>query len=376
MPQATQRWSRRKLLAALAASVTGALGVAPSRAHADPEGVAADALVADYMMRFDTPALSAASARGDAPVDARAWGWADRPLRVPATPSSRFRIASVSKPLTATAVFTLVEAGRLRLDDRVFATDGLLPEFSGLGQQRDWLHAITLHQLLTHTAGGWPNDRSDPMFETSGLDAHQLIAQTLSTLRLAAVPGERFAYSNFGYCVLGRVIEKTSGLPYEHYVQEQVLKPAGARAMQIAATAPATDEVRYYSQEWQDPYRVPIARMDSHGGWIATPGDLVRCLVGIFAARDRAGAPGLLSVASLTEMTRPTAANPTYACGWRVNPAGNCWHFGSLAGTTSLVVQSAAGLSWAATLNTRVRDEEATLALDRLMWKLAPLLAR
>jgi D-alanyl-D-alanine carboxypeptidase len=233
-----------------------------------------------------------------------------------------------------------------------------------------------VRHLLTHTAGGWPNDGSDPMFETSGLGQRQLIARTLQTLPLIAAPGERFAYSNFGYCVLGRVIEKVSGRSYERYVRQHVLEPAGVRAMQIAAPAPAEDEVRYYSQDRQDPYLLPIARMDSHGGWIATPSDLVRCLGAIFSARDREGAPALLSAASLAEMTRPTTANPAYACGWRVNPAGNCWHTGSLPGTTSLVVHSAAGLSWAALLNTRVRDEEATLALDRLMWKLAPILAR
>lgn len=132
--------------------------------------------------------------------------------------------------------------------------------------------------------------------------------------------------------------------------------------------------MHYYTQDRQDPYLLPIARTDSHGGWIASPSDLVRCLVAIFAVRDRADAPALLSATSLAEMTRPTVANPAYACGWRVNTAGNCWHTGSLPGTTSLVVHSATGFSWAATLNTRVRDEEATLALDRLMWKLAPLL--
>ena len=368
-----QRWSRRKVLATLAASATSSLGAAASGAVGAAEGATADALVADYMARFDTPAFSAASARGKA-SDARAWGWADRSLRVPATPRSRFRIASVSKPLTATALFTLVEAGRLRLDDRVFAADGLLPEFSDVGRQREWLHAITLHQLLTHTAGGWPNDRSDPMFERTGLDARQLIALTLASQPLVAPPGERFAYSNFGYCVLGRVIERASSLPYERYVQKHVLEPAGARAMQIAGSAPADDEVRYYTQEREDPYRLPIARMDSHGGWIATPSDLVHCLVAIFATRDHADAPVLLSATSLAEMTRPTAVNPGYACGWRVNTAGNCWHMGSLPGTTSLVVHSASGFSWAATLNTRSRDEEAALALDRLMWKLAPLL--
>ena len=369
-----QRWSRRKVLATLAASATSSLGAAASGAVGAAEGATADALVADYMARFDTPAFSAASARGKAPIDARAWGWADRSLRVPATPRSRFRIASVSKPLTATALFTLVEAGRLRLDDRVFAADGLLPEFSDVGRQREWLHAITLHQLLTHTAGGWPNDRSDPMFERTGLDARQLIALTLASQPLVAPPGERFAYSNFGYCVLGRVIERASSLPYERYVQKRVLEPAGARAMQIAGSAPADDEVRYYTQEREDPYRLPIARMDSHGGWIATPSDLVHCLVAIFATRDHADAPVLLSATSLAEMTRPTAVNPGYACGWRVNTAGHCWHMGSLPGTTSLVVHSASGFSWAATLNTRSRDEEAALALDRLMWKLAPLL--
>jgi D-alanyl-D-alanine carboxypeptidase len=376
MKRSERSWSRRAVLARFAATAPGTLigGLRPAFAAAG--AAAADALVADYMTRFDTPALSAASARGKAPVDARAWGWADRQRRAPATIHSRFRIASVSKPLTATALFTLIEAGRLRLDDRVFAPNSLLPEFAALGPQLDWLHAITVHQLLTHTAGGWPNDGSDPMFEPSGLDQRQLIAHTLRTLPLVAAPGERFAYSNFGYCVLGRVIERVSGLSYERYVREHVLEPAGVRAMQIAASTPADDEVHYYSQDRQDPYRLPIARMDSHGGWIATPSDLVRCLVAIFSARDRNGAPTLLSATSLAEMTRPTTANPAYACGWRVNPAGNCWHTGSLSGTTSLMVHSAAGLSWAATLNTRVRDEAATLVLDQLMWKLAPLLAR
>lgn len=83
------------------------------------------------------------------------------------------------------------------------------------------------------------------------------------------VPGQNWAYSNFGYCVLGRVIEKITSKPYDEYVQQSVLNPCGITTMQLAGNTQAdrrADEVVYYGQGEQDPYGMPVTRMDAFGG--------------------------------------------------------------------------------------------------------------
>jgi CubicO group peptidase (beta-lactamase class C family) len=99
--------------------------------------------------------------------------------------------------------------------------------------------------------------------------------------RLAKVVTE-YLHSNFGYCVLGRVIEKLTGRTYEAAVRERVLRPCGISSMRISGNTLAERagrEVVYYDQDGEDPYRMNVRRMDSHGGWLATPTDLVRFLV-------------------------------------------------------------------------------------------------
>ena len=111
-----------------------------------------------------------------------------------------------------------------------------------------------------------------------------------------------------------------------------------------------------------------ISRMDSHGGWIATPTDLVRFAVRVDGFSDL---PDILRPKTLKIMTTPTAASASsgYACGWAINSVPNWWHNGSLPGTNSIMVRTASGLCWAALTNTR-RDG-IDLALDQMMWKLA-----
>ncbi|MDC6684635.1 beta-lactamase family protein, partial [Leclercia adecarboxylata] len=152
----------------------------------------------------------------------RQYGLARRPSAQPAAPAvplearHRFRIASISKPLTAAAVLTLVEAGKLRPSDHVFGLRGGLGP--GVTPTRALPHtprirAVTVGQLLSHPTGGWPNDGKDPMFQQPALSADQLIAWTLQQplYALPEDPGQMWRYSNFGYCVLGRVIEGVSG---------------------------------------------------------------------------------------------------------------------------------------------------------------------
>jgi D-alanyl-D-alanine carboxypeptidase len=328
-------------------------------------------LIRQYMDEFAVPGMQLTYLRGVRTLYTGNFGVANRTTQQAVQPDSLFRIASNSKPFTSTAIFMLVERGKLRLTDRVFAPDGILPQFSRIGPRRDWLHAITVHQLLTHTCGGWGSDRNDPMLDKPGFDHTQLIAWTLRSHALQYPPGDRFAYSNFGYCVLGRVIERVSGQPYPQFVRENVLRPAQLFDMRIASSRRAPREVQYYGQAGERPHAVPIARMDAPGGWIGTAADMAHLLACLFSPIDNEGAPRLVNAASLRVMTTGSRANPGYGCGLLVNNAGNAWHAGGLPGTMSVMVHTPSRMSWAVVVNTRSRKADAESRLDNLLWQVA-----
>jgi CubicO group peptidase (beta-lactamase class C family) len=209
---------------------------------------------------------------------------------------------------------------------------------------------ITLDHLLTHTCGGWRNDWDDPMFRFPSMDHAQLISWTLDNVPLSHRPGEHWAYSNFGYCIVGRVIEKTTRQAYRDYVRQAVLAPCGVTDMRIAGNTRAQrapNEVTYYDHD-EDPYGPNVERMDSHGGWIATPSDLV----GFLAHVGFSGSPGLLKRGTIAAMMAPCPVNPKYAKGWFVDKSGDCWHDGGLPGTRSSMERTADGVCWAALANT------------------------
>jgi CubicO group peptidase (beta-lactamase class C family) len=229
---------------------------------------------------------------------------------------------------------------------------------------------VTVEHLLTHTAGGWSNDGNDPMFREPRLDHRALIAWTLRNRPLSSQPGTRFAYSNFGYCVLGRVIEKVAGRPYASYVRDALLRPAGIADMEIAGNTLAERlplEVRYYGQNGENPYGMNVRRMDAHGGWLARPAALAA-----FASHvDGFSRRSLLRPGSIRAMTRASTAHSGYARGWSVNRYNNWWHNGSLPGTTTIMVRTHSRFCWAALANTRRPDSDIGLALDNLVWAMA-----
>lgn len=341
----------------------------PQSAGSEPPGV--EARVQQFMKEYDVPGMAIAYARGSRPLYTGSFGQANKSTHEPVSPASLFRIASNSKAFTSAAIFLLIQQGKLTLDTQVFAPDGPLRQYSGLGAHRDWIHAITVHDLLTHTEGGWGNSSNDPMFEQDNLNQEQLIAWTLKTQPLQNPPGTKYAYSNFGYCVLGRVIEHVGMQPYQQFVHQHVMNPVGIHDMRIATHKPAPNEVHYYGQGGEEPYNMPITRMDSHGGWISTATDMAHFLASLFTPEDNEGASPVLTSASLTQMTQGTKANPGYACGLAVNTAGNAWHEGSLPGTLSLMVHTKTGMSWAAVTNTRSQKQDMGTQLDTMLWQIA-----
>jgi CubicO group peptidase (beta-lactamase class C family) len=325
-------------------------------------------------------------------VYSQAYGQAD--TNTAAQPRHLFRIASLSKPVTALAIMKLKAQGRLRLNDKVFGPQGLLPYASYPFFDRR-ITDITVRQLLQHTAG-WDRDlniEGDPMFNPvyiaqqmgvpAPADAATIIRYVLKK-PLDFTPGTRYAYSNVGYAVLGRVIEALSGMSYEAYVQENVLYPLGILEMRLARNFYANkelQEVRYF----EDPNSTPvpfiadpqqlvpwpyggfnIEAMDAHGGWIASAADLAKLLAAIDGLPNR---PDLLPAEELQQLRMGSGANPGYGLGWMVNAEGAAWHTGSLPGSSALMALLADGTAWVLLFNARHDSDAYFQQLDQLMWR-------
>jgi CubicO group peptidase (beta-lactamase class C family) len=345
------RMKRRAFVSSLAAWPIAA-AAAPNSEEAKIRGIAEA-----FLRERGIQGMSIAYGREGKIDFEAAYGFADADGTEAVTPKHRFRIASISKPITATAVMMCIEKGLLKADSIVFGPQGILG-----GDYSGDVAAVTVDQLLTHTSGGWANDKDDPMFKNPRMSHAELIAWTLANQKQTHKPGEHYAYSNFGYCVLGRVLEKVLNLPYDKLITQEVFSKCGITTMQIGGNTLAErrpQEVRYLMPKPAAPYTMNVSRMDSHGGWISTAGDLVR-----FASQLRS----LLNQESIRAMTTH-GVSEGYARGWNVNKVPNWWHTGSLPGTTTIMVHTAKGLCWAGLLNGR--KEGLGLALDKLMWQMS-----
>jgi CubicO group peptidase (beta-lactamase class C family) len=190
-------------------------------------GGLADELAASYLETYQVPGLGL-GVMLDGQVIWRA-GYGDACLDTDSrvTPLTLFHMASVTKPLVATAVMQLVESGKVDLD-QPFAT--LVPSFS-IADSRG--RTITVRHLLTHTSG-LPDVESyqwdHPEFDDGALERY---VHSLAGVRLLSVPGTRFAYSDIGFDILGALIARISGVPFEQYVAQQVLAPAGMKSSSL-----------------------------------------------------------------------------------------------------------------------------------------------
>jgi CubicO group peptidase (beta-lactamase class C family) len=381
---------------------TDAGAAMPMSGAAEPGLASFDRVIPAFMRRWQLPGGAVAVVKEGRLVLARGYGWADREAHQPVEPDSMFRIASLSKSITAATVLELVEGGKLRLDEKAFVLLGLKPPASARVDPR--IDEITVRQLLQHT-GGWDQEQTfDPMFHSreivaeTGAPAPASAAVTVRYMLgkpLQFAPGTRYAYSNFGYCVLGRVIERITGQRYESYVKSHLLARAGISCMRLGRSLPegrAPKEVHYYDSPGIGPaasvftggaVRVPwpyggwsMEAHDSVGGWIASAVDMARF---VNAVDGRQFHPQLLGPQSIQEMTARPSPPPWaqsdvwYGMGWFVRPAGadaNWWHMGALEGTMTLMVRAGNGLTWVAFFNSRAKDyQKSEGELDDAMWR-------
>lgn len=323
-----------------------------------------DNAVTSFMSTYSIPGVSIAITKGGQLVYVKSYGKMSPSDFTPITNSSLFRIASVSKPVTSAGIMKLLEAGLLTLNSKIFGPGSILG--SDYPSAPVGVHDITVRHLLHHTVGSWGNDANDPMFMQPSYTHSQLINWTLANYPATTGRGT-YRYSNFGYCLLGRVIEKLSGKTYDQFIKDEVLTPSGITQMIIGGNTLAqrkTGEVIYTGQGGYSPYTFNLTRMDSHGGWIASATDLARFLVRVDGFSTKAD---ILQPSTITTMVTPSAV-ANYACGWAVNSANNWWHMGGIPGTASEIIRSSGGFNWVVLCNSRSLSSNFDAALDNLLW--------
>ena len=261
----------------------------------EPAALAALTAHGDELAKRDEFAGVVLVARQSEVVLQKAWGLANRETKAPNTLDTRFRIGSMNKMFTMVSVLQLVEAGKISLDDTV---GKILPDYPN----QDVASKVRVRNLLTHTGG--TGDIFGPEFDKNRLTLreHADYLKLYGARGLTHEPGAEFRYSNYGFVLLGAIIEKVSGLSYYDYVRSHVFLPAGMASTDSLPESQAVPNrsVGYMKEnaKWVPNTDTLPVRGTSAGGGYSTAGDLLR-----FAQALESGK--LISKASLAMATTP-----------------------------------------------------------------------
>lgn len=264
-----------------------------------------DAVILEQMRARRIPGLSLAVIKEGKVVKTDGFGQANVETGTPATPETVFKIASLSKPVIATAIMLLVQEGRMALDDQARTYLVESPE--------SW-NGITIRHLLSHTSG-IVRDPADyePYREQPVTD----VLESVYPLPLAFPPGETWLYSNVGYYALAEIISRVSGSSWDEFIVDRLFAPAGMTATRTVTTAAIVPHRASGYTETSD-------GMINAPDWIAVrpSGAFLSSVVDLARWDALLGSDGPLSPASRRQMWTPVSLNdgtPTrYGLGWYV----------------------------------------------------------
>jgi len=341
----------------------------------------------------------------------RGYGYADPVKKTAVTPNSLFRLASISKALTATAAEVLIAQGKMKYTDAFSQLDTSLSPLRG-DQETPLINTITIWDLENHISGFGDSQSNDittleetyglpgapPSPETNAGVTKGLTSETWMDYELsqplANAPGSTFLYSNFGYDILGETIQEVSGMPYETFVQKDLLKPLGMTNTYFAGRLLSdrlSNEVTYTVPG--NPQVVPVyAGLPSSvpqqygglgglnwgtgsaaGGWVSNTSDLLQLVASVtFDAK-----PALFT----TYPTRPDqeGTNPVEAWAFSGLPYGTGWSWeqdGGMPGTTT-ILHIENNVAWCILINSSFTTDGVTTALNSaVLTAIQPYLAQ
>jgi CubicO group peptidase (beta-lactamase class C family) len=281
-------------------------------------------------------------ARNGEVILSQGYGLADQEKNLPNTPQTKYRLASITKEFTATAILILQAQGKLKVQDPICR---YIPECPPAWQD------ITIHHLLTHTSG-IPNLTEFPDFDTFKATPSAPL-QTIARFRdmpLDFKPGERGSYSNSGYVVLGYIIEQASGQSYETFLRQDIFEP-----VQMENTGYDHEDgslaVGYtgFHGRWEKPDDLDMTLPFAAGGLYSTVEDLYRWDQAIYTEQ-------LMSQESLNIMFTPQTMlsnlGMSYGYGWFVREVNN-----------HLVLSHSGGIEGFATEMRRYPDDKLTIII-------------
>ena len=268
-----------------------------------------DEFIAAEMKRQNVPGLSLAVIKDGKIVKAQGYGLADIKGKVPATPQTIYRIASVSKQFIASGIMLLAQDGKLAIDD---------PASRHLeGTPAAW-KAITIRHLLTHTSG---LIREAPGFDPLKVQPDADVIKTAYATPLRFAPGEKWEYSNTGYFVLAEIIRIVSGRPWPDFLNERVFAPSG-----MTATYPTNTSTRVANRAvgYSDNDRLRVAAdwpvLRPSGAFLSTVLDLAKWDAVLNTDKI------------LTESSRRQMWTPVTLSGGSTAPYGFGWQLSSFKG--------------------------------------------
>lgn len=339
-----------------------------------PELAGLDRKMNAYLRRWQIKGASLAITRNDSLVYAKGYGWADEEKNVEMGPGHILRMASVSKLITATGIMVLQDKGLLSIKDTVFGPSGILRDslFTSVIKDRNY-DRITVEHLLRHQGGFY----RDPLFSSRDVmnqmrldcpPCKEDFFRLVLGRRLRFAPGTWQKYSNFGYLLLSEIIEEVSGKPYEQFIREDVLAPAGCYDMHIAGNYyedRRENEVRYYTHEGDGKFiedysgngqmvercyggnNVPL--LSGAGAWCGSPAEIARLVASI---DGRPEVPDIISESSFKQMIE-YFDKETFSLGWNDTTPEKGWsRTGTLSGTSALVKHFPDGECWILITNT------------------------
>lgn len=258
-------------------------------------------------------------------VWAKGYGFSDLDEQIAVTPETLFRIGSVTKVFTATAVLQLRDAGKLRLDDPITHH---LPDFK-IENPFPNAPAITVWNLLTHTAG-LPREAAFPYWTDHEFPTRDEVIAAAASQTLIYSPGTQYKYSNLGVSLLGAIIEETSGSSYKDYITEKIFQPLGMGRSTVDPPIKESGELaKAYMRRRSDGSRKTMDYYEVRG--MASMGSIVSSIEDMakFAALNTRQANStsdgpVLSTATMREMHRPQWVYPSWGgamgLGFRIAP--------------------------------------------------------
>ncbi len=333
-----------------------------------------DRKISSYMRQWQFKGASLAIMRNDSLLYAKGYGWADEEENIEMAPSNILRMASVSKLITAAGIMVLQDRDSLSIKDTVFGPSGILNDslFTSVIRDRNY-SKITVEHLLRHQGGFY----RDPLFSSKDVmkqmrldcpPAKEDFYRLVLSHNLRFMPGESQKYSNFGYLLLSEIIEKVSGKPYDEFIRDEVLKPAGCFDMHIGGNYYSDrreNEVRYYTHEGDGKFiheynnsgimvercyggnNIPL--LSGAGAWCGSPAEIARLVASI---DGRPEVKDIISPEAVAQMTEYFDKD-TYSLGWNDTTPEKGWsRTGTLSGTCALVKYFPDGECWIMITNT------------------------